>query len=365
MNIKKLHGTDGQTGFASLVIALVLVIVLSLITVGFAELMRKEQRSALDKHLSSQAYYAAEAGINDAAKALIAGFSKTKTICGPLAGSDITPGASYLRGTDRNKLGKEADNVSYTCLLIDPTPQTLEYGPSSETQSKIVEITGVEASNPAQTAIIDHLTISWEDPERRADFAGNDRTFSPMSGSGAWSSNTGVIRIGLTPLVSGGINRAYLKANTYHAFLYPNAYGSASTNANSYPSYEFDSGTGDKGGVILNGNCNANSRPRYCNATINMGSAAQANFLLSLRWIYSTSRITISAYDSSNQPLRIKNAQTLVDSTGKAQDVLRRVQVRIPARNNYDHTDYGLEIMGGICKQMQIFPDTASRGTCN
>src|SRR5487761_1517319 len=56
---------QSQQGFASIVIAIVLVTVLALITTGFAQLSRREQQTALDKTLTNQAYYAAESGIND------------------------------------------------------------------------------------------------------------------------------------------------------------------------------------------------------------------------------------------------------------------------------------------------------------
>ncbi len=88
--------TSKQDGFASIVIAIIMVIVLSLITVGFAQLMRTEQRSALDKQLSSQAYYAAETGVNDAAKALNAGYAGVKTNCAPLPTSTTVPGGQFL-----------------------------------------------------------------------------------------------------------------------------------------------------------------------------------------------------------------------------------------------------------------------------
>src|SRR5580658_8830161 len=55
-----------EKGFASIVIALILIIVLALLTVAFAQLARREQADALDKQLAVQANYAAETGINDA-----------------------------------------------------------------------------------------------------------------------------------------------------------------------------------------------------------------------------------------------------------------------------------------------------------
>src|SRR5882724_3022558 len=68
--------TSPEAGFAALIIGIILVLILGLLTIGFAQLVRHEQSSALDKQLSSQAYYAAESGVNDAYHA-IQGYLKT------------------------------------------------------------------------------------------------------------------------------------------------------------------------------------------------------------------------------------------------------------------------------------------------
>ena len=53
-----------QKGMSSILFAMVFIIILSLIGVGFATLVRKDQRETLDKTLSFQAQYAAETAIN-------------------------------------------------------------------------------------------------------------------------------------------------------------------------------------------------------------------------------------------------------------------------------------------------------------
>src|SRR5690349_5561347 len=55
-----------QSGMASIVITMVTMVVISLIVIGFATISRREQRQSLDQLLSSQAFYAAESGIEDA-----------------------------------------------------------------------------------------------------------------------------------------------------------------------------------------------------------------------------------------------------------------------------------------------------------
>ena len=53
-----------QSGMASIMFAIFMAIVLCLLAVGFATLVRNDQRQTLDKTLSNQATYAAESAIN-------------------------------------------------------------------------------------------------------------------------------------------------------------------------------------------------------------------------------------------------------------------------------------------------------------
>src|SRR5487761_1298959 len=372
MNLHK-----NQQGFASIVVALVLILVLSLMTVGFAELMQREQRNSLDKQLSNQAYYAAETGLNDAVKAINAGFNQEKSSCQPYNSSATGAGIQYLKDNnieDSSGSGN-ATGASYTCLLIDEAPYLLRYSTIdgyAGGSSTVTEISGVVADGTTPS-IIGSLMISWSN-------SSGVSTFVPSSfGSGSgmsfgrgdsgypdtWPATTGVLRASLTPLISGGINRQYLDSNTYSAFLYPNSSGSSSPNCNlasaptalpaSCPTSSFasnlnsQSDTNLNAGVIADGNCNTANTPYACNVVIT--NLSQANYLLDLRSIYSDSQVAISAFDSNGNQLRIRNAQISLDSTGKAQDVLRRIQARVPYSNGYVHPDYSLESVDSICKQ--------------
>jgi hypothetical protein len=367
-----------EKGFASLVIAIVLVIILSLITVGFAELMRKEQKSALDKHLSQQAYYAAESGVNDAAKAINAGFSASKSECpaydvtntsatAPHISDISDPYSATATTSSKNAattyLAKSnvGPGVDYTCLLIDPLPKTLEFSGIDIEEAKTVELTGINPANNAPASITD-LVISWQDNTGGTTFRNDSsHNFTPVSG---WGSATSALRIALTPLFSP-INRKDLSDSTFTAVLYPNSKSPAESSLADYPQASIDAGTGGNGsqtGQILDGDCNTSSTPKYCNVKIT--NLNQFNYLLDLRSLpYGKSRVTISAYNGTMQ-LKIKNAQTTVDATGRVQDVLRRVQVRIPSKNNYSHSDFGIESTTGICKLLQLTPDGDSGPGC-
>ena len=69
-----------------------------------------------------------------------------------------------------------------------------------------------------------------------------------------------------------------------------------------------------------------------------------------------TEQPRVANTDAGHTQLHIAKAQILVDSTGKAQDVLKRIQVRIPAHNTFAMPDDGTEAMSSICKQLQLTP---------
>jgi Tfp pilus assembly protein PilX len=62
----KMTREDKQAGMVAIMVTMILMIVISLIVVGFAQISRRNQRQALDRQLSTQAFYAAETGVNDA-----------------------------------------------------------------------------------------------------------------------------------------------------------------------------------------------------------------------------------------------------------------------------------------------------------
>ena len=72
-----------DNGFAPLIITIIVVIILSLLTVGFVSLIRNNQKNALNQQLNNDAYYAAETGVNDAIKAIDSGYTSSKCIWGP------------------------------------------------------------------------------------------------------------------------------------------------------------------------------------------------------------------------------------------------------------------------------------------
>ena len=96
------------------------MLVISLIVLGFAQIARRNQRQSLDRQLSTQAFYAAETGVNDAANLVKSAASvPAKTSCTDTGGGFY----SALPSSNIDATNK----VTYTCLMVNPAPGSLVY----------------------------------------------------------------------------------------------------------------------------------------------------------------------------------------------------------------------------------------------
>ena len=109
---KQIFKINNASGFAPLIVSIVIVTILSLFTVGFVLLMKNNTSNALNDQLNNGAFYAAESGVNDAIKALNNGYDQVKSSCGPDSSNP------YL---SNNKVENNGQDY-YSCLLINPTP---------------------------------------------------------------------------------------------------------------------------------------------------------------------------------------------------------------------------------------------------
>lgn len=338
MSTMKLRNQD--SGLVSIIVAIAFIVFISLVTTSFALLSRRESRQSLDRQLSTQAFYAAEAGVNDAVKAVKAGTTNINSC----------DGASTLNSAGPN-LG---DNLSYTCVLVDESPGSLQFGPVETDGSKVVRVQA--PSN------IGKIRISWQDFNGKNTFAPSGLPFLPQQSYNAttpssYANNTGILRSVVIP-VTGSMNRNDLVNNSQTLFMYPNS----STTVGQVGNYAYTPGQASQG-AFVDGQCNTaniNSTPglpQYCNVDVTGLAAANTNvFYIRMKSIYRTSKVTIQAFanDTATDPLELTNDQVVIDSTGKANDVLRRIQVRIPVNTEYDTPEFALESADDICKKTLV-----------
>lgn len=334
--MKRYTHTREQQGFVAIIVAMILIALISLIALGFAFLVRQNQRSALNRQLSTQAFYAAESGVNDVVKNL--------DTVGSI--NDCSQTASI--GGQPNLDG---ENVKYTCVLVNKAPDTLVYDAISTNESTIANVKSANGES------IESLQVSWQDSgaEPNTGFAAASANFQlpqvpTMNNCSAFPGcnqdiadfpkNIGMLRTTIIPATTAGSTASKT------VFMYPQK----SSNAHNGSTVSFNGNDG----VFALGQCNPNNTtPRQCTVTIN--DVPSPEFYLRLKAIYKPVAVTITAKNSSGAVIPISGAQVVVDSTGRAQDVVRRIQVRVPLAPAYYFPEFGVESATTICKRMASY----------
>ncbi len=330
-----------QSGFAAIIVTLIIVALVVLVTVGFLRVATREQRSALDRQLSTQAFYAAETGVNDATKLLLddatASLVSSKNTC------DVSDTTLWSPDLDAG--------VEYTCVLVEAAPENLEYGSIGTTQPKVIRINAVDEDGISVP--VDSLTISWQAENMPAPPIGFSSGTSFTNQASDFSAAP-VLRVSLTPL--NDINRQALVENTMTFFLRPSSGG------NNTGSFISGSGNVQNQGQIFETNCNPTDGQRACNFTISsMGGVSASEYLMTIRSIYGPASVLVDGTRAGGAGgIRFAGQQAIIDSTGRAGDVLRRIQVRAPLTPEFPYPGFVLEATGGICKPYSVYPNAGT-----
>lgn len=320
-----------EAGMVAIMVTLILMIVISLIVLGFAQVSRRNQRQALDRQLSTQAFYAAETGVNDVRdrleQALAAGNAiYAKPDCGPGAGAAA---AFYAPVIAKAQLNTE---VKYSCFTVDPSPDTLVYSDIGTT-STIVPIISGSGSN------LSTVRLAWQTKDNTTTPANNCPTTANnvFSTTSNWLCGYGVLRVDLVP-VDGTYNAATLQSRTMTSFMVPVRTGGTNSVA-------FATGGGNNRPAVRCTNTD-------CNVTITGLSSSQ--YYMRVSSLYKNVSLRITATDSSGA-VGLQGAQAVIDSTGKAQDVLRRIQVHVPLTESTQRlSDYAIESTDSVCKRFSV-----------
>jgi len=316
-----------QRGLVSIIVTMFLMIMITLVVLGFARITWRDQRQVLDRQLSTQAFYAAESGVNDAIKVLQtvpAATTTPKTAC--------QPDANY---TNSGVLDA-ASGTAYTCLLVDPAPSSLQYDTIDTDKSTVIPINA--------SGTVNSITLNWQVSPAPAASA----SAASCPGLGSLPTNAayqalancdaGMLRIELVPAIAGG-SRANLMNTAFVAVFQP---------SNVAGPVNVPYGAPDQGITVL-ASCPLASNP-LCKATITGLNASK--YFLRIRSLYKRNSLTVTANNLVTGSLQLNGAQAVVDSTGKANDVLRRVVVRVKTSLPSDGIpDYAIQSRDSICKR--------------
>ena len=338
MHISRPNLRTSERGMVSIMTTMVLMIIISLIVLGFAQISRRNQRESLDRQLSTQAFYAAESGINDV-RELIKGAVNTGTEVPEKTGCTDT-GAGNFYGSLNPDIDA-AKNVKYSCMLVDPSPTKLRYS-NVGTTSVVVPMVNKNGNNFSE------VKLEWQSKVAGSPIAGCPNTtnnvFSP---TGSWSATCGfgVLRFDLVPAGSNSLTASSLQTSTMTTFVVPMRAGSAGA----VSSVGYAAGTG-----------NTNNRVgTICSATgctFSITGLSQNAYYLRVTSLYRDVAMQVSATEGGGAAVEMEGAQAVIDSTGKAQDVLRRIQVNVPLRatSQNELSDYAIQSTDAICKRFSV-----------
>jgi Tfp pilus assembly protein PilX len=340
INMQKI--VKNEQGIVAITVSVLLILMMSLIVLAISQNARREQRQSLDRQLSDQAFYNAESGINDVVKYL---FDNPNAIVERASCDTPTTPALPSPNLDAGGTNK------YTCALWNKAPKTIKYDNVSISQPKVIPIKTV--NDAAIDTNIRELTISWDDTTDRNAAITGDCNFT-TAGSPVLPTECSHAAV-RAELVIPGSNRDEIRTQGFSAFLLPAIGTGADLNVGSiaYP---------DNEGVITSTRCEATAPATTRRCSKKFTGLNRNNFFLSLRSLYRPANISIEGSSATGTALRFKDTQVLIDVTGKANDILRRVQVRVPATSQYSYPGFGLQSKDSICKVLVVSQTDPSPG---
>lgn len=326
-----------EQGMVAIMTTMVLMIVISLIVLGFAQISRRNQRESLDRQLSTQAFYAAETGVNDVRELIQTAVANGTAVAEKNGCTDAGVGGFY------SSLNPDIDTsrgVKYSCLLVDPTPSVLRYR-NVNTTSTIIPVIRADGSS------VNRIQLDWQSLIPGATTAGCPTSVPAAAGNGvfqatgAWTCAYGVLRFDLVPTGSNR-NADQLRNATMTTFAVPFASGGVLT-------IPYSASTANTNNV----------RGVRCTATgcsLEISGLTENSYHMRVTSLYREVALQVCAEDATGACRDLQGAQAVIDSTGKAQDVLRRIQVNVPLRGTSKNelSDFALQTNDSICKRYSV-----------
>jgi Tfp pilus assembly protein PilX len=325
------YAKHDQNGMVSMLTVIILSILLSLITTAFVRVAVSEQRNATNDDLSNRAFYAAQAGFEDAMHTLATN-PQNQSTCG-----------STQVISDKNQTGIDA---AYTCKLVSLNVTDLMTNSIDVNKAYVYPLDLTTYSSPSYT-----LNVSWTSS---GSATVNNKSLPPTS---YWLGQNyyAAMRADLVWFpASGSLNNNSVKSQAY--YFVPSTSNEAPTTT-----------IGGSGGLptepILYSNCSGSSGTGSCTGTIKLGSFNSSNHVfLVLRPIYKSVAgspgVDVNITESNGAKITFANGQASVDITGRAGDAYRRIKQNVPY-GKYQVSalttpDFSLIGGNGICKQTVV-----------
>jgi len=406
--MKSISKTQLQRGAVSIFAVIFAALLITIVTVSFIRIMVNDQNQATNNDLSQSAFDSAQAGVEDAKRALL----RYQSICQTQGAAACELLSQQLATPDCNRALRIGDvvptagdataevpiqqststndailNQAYTCVTIDL--ETEDYiGSLSANQSKLVPLVGIAQD---RSTTFDRVTLEWFSRDDLG--AGSSTGVSllgvasaplPLREQSAWPANrpalmrTSLIQFGSSFTLEDFDFTTSTASNGNTLFLYP-------TSTSSAPNQSFgrDSRRATTAGATpadiaadtpLGVQCldSLASGGYACRTTLLLPQpigGGDRTAYLRLTALYNASHYRLTLLNGST-PLDFNGVQPEIDSTGRANDLFRRVASRVDLIDtNFPFPNGALEVSGNLCKDFAVtltsyIPANSSGATC-
>lgn len=356
---------NNQKGSVSLFVVVFAALLLTIVTVSFVRIMIKDQQQANANDLSQSAYDSAQVGVEDAKRAVL----RYQNICD--SGGDCNAAriavdslgcnvairtlSEYSGLPDGSEINVQSDETksldqAYTCVKINL--ETNDYlGSLDKDVNKFIPLVGMNNFKK--------IKIEWFNTKDMPDGAKLD---TPDWNNGAWLLNqndwksnrppimrTQLIQVG-NSFTLDDLNNNLNGSSNNTLFLYPTNIVGESVSFN-----QRLVNVGPTQATCVN---DLSDGGYACSSVITLPSEVSAGdrtTYLNLRPIYNSSHFRIILLDASDGVIKFNAVQPEVDSTGRANNIFRRVQSRIEMTDvNFPYPAAEVDTTSNLCKDFKI-----------
>jgi Tfp pilus assembly protein PilX len=390
-----------QSGAVSLFVVVFFMLLVTVVTVSFLRLMVNDQRQASNNDLSQSAYDSAQAGVEDAKRALlehrkacfvstaacaVSSDSITTSECNAaLKGIVGTAGVPVANGKTSEIMiqqslsgNDKALDQAYTCVTIDL--QTPDYvGDIAANQSQLVPLISAES--------FDRVQVQWFSRDDIPTGAVSLTSSRPLYTQANWPLNRpSLMRAQLmqvaTDFTLAGFDEVVgAQSNSASVFLYPTNQPGIT---NIVMTTEDQRKTSVTDGPVRKGD----STPTAVTCTASLGAGGYAcsavlvlpqaiggkadnsdrTAFLRLLPFYNATHFKVTLWNgsitSSSKVVDFKDVQPSIDSTGRANDLFRRIESRVDLFDTtFPYPEAAIEVTGNFCKDFAVTDTQYIAGT--
>ena len=378
-----------KKGAVSIFAVIFSTLLLTVLTVSFMGLMISAQQRAINNDLSQSAYDSALAGVEDAKRVVRACANDNDDACSALeAASDcqVVARAKVNGSVDQpetviasNSSSGQSFDQAYTCVNIDM--DSVDY--LFEAQSGRAHIVPLRA-----TRTIKKITIEWFTLEDNNNAPARTPTSSPAGSTSlppvaSWNSSApSLIRAQLiTPGESFSLSSLDGSSSSRTLFLRPANMSSGSTSGMPTANIQVSqaaqpratSGDGSYSNSVIPVVCSSNyaNNGFSCSVTLDLAddqvisTVASNNALLRIDSLYKGANVRVTLHSQDGSEIKFDDVQPVVDSTGRASTLFRRVEARLRMGTDFPYPSYVADVQNNLCKNFSVDDTSVVSAGCS